>query len=97
MKERFDASAMSDEELQAFAVKRLKGKREFWQHFAIYLIVNAALVGIWALGDGGYFWPGWVIFGWGIGIAFQAWNTFFSRPISDADVEREIRNLKGHA
>jgi hypothetical protein len=54
-------------------------------------------VGIWALGDNDYFWPGWVIFGWGIGIVFHAWNTFFARPISDADVEREMRKLKGDA
>jgi hypothetical protein len=94
MKARFTASALSDEELRALALKRLKEKREFRQHFATYLIVNAALVGIWAVGERGYFWPGWVIFGWGIGMAFHAWNTFFSRPISDADVEQEVRKLQ---
>lgn len=85
---------MSDEELRSFAVKRVKEKREFWQHLASYVIVNGALIGIWAIGDRGYFWPGWVLFGWGIGIVFHAWNTFFSRPISEADVEREIRRLQ---
>ena len=95
MTERSDESVSSEEELRAFAVKRLKEKREFWQHLVTYLIVNAALVGIWALGDRDYFWPGWVIFGWGIGIVFHGWNAFFSRPISDADVEQEIRKLQG--
>jgi hypothetical protein len=85
---------MSDEELRSFAVKRVKEKREFWQHLASYVIVNAALIGIWSVGGAGYFWPGWVLFGWGIGIVFHAWNTFFSRPISEADVEREIRRLQ---
>lgn len=86
---------MSNEELRSFAVKRLKEKREFWQHLASYVIVNGALIGIWAIGERGYFWPGWVLFGWGIGIVFHAWNTFFSRPISEADVEREMRKLQG--
>jgi cyanate permease len=95
MEERPDEGAMADRERRAVAIKRLKDKREFWQHLVTYLIVNAALVGIWLLGDNSYFWPGWVIFGWGIGIAFHAWNTFFSRPISDADVEREMRKLTG--
>jgi len=87
---------MSDEELRSFAAKRLKEKREFWQHLVTYVIVNTALIGIWAIGDQGYFWPGWVLFGWGIGILFHAWNTFFSRPISEADVDREMRRLRGH-
>ena len=55
---------MTDEELRELAVKRLKEKREFWQHLVAYVVVNAALIGIWALGGGGYFWPGWVLFGW---------------------------------
>jgi len=95
MQERPDEGSSSDEELRGLALKRLKDKREFWQHLVTYVVVNAALVGIWALGDQGYFWPGWVLFGWGIGIVFHAWNTFYARPISDADVEREIRRLKG--
>ena len=86
---------MSEEELRSFAMKRLKEKREFWQHLASYVIVNAALIGIWAVGDRGYFWPGWVLFGWGIGLMVHAWNTFFSRPISDTDVEREMERLRG--
>jgi len=34
-----------------------------------YLAVNAFLVAIWLFGSGGgYFWPGWVMAGWGLGI-----------------------------
>lgn len=90
----FSDDVPSDEELRTLALKRIKEKREFWQHLVSYVIVNAALVGIWAIGDRGYFWPGWVMFGWGIGLVFHAWNTFFARPISESDVEREMRKLK---
>jgi 2TM domain len=86
--------SMTDEELRALAVKRVKEKRDFWQHLVAYVVVNAALIGIWALGGGGYFWPGWVLFGWGIGIVFHAWNTFFTHPITEADIERETRRLQ---
>ena len=89
------AMGMSEEELRAFAVKRVKEKREFWQHLVAYVIVNTALIGIWAVGERGSFWPGWVLAGWGIGILFHAWNTFFARPVTDADVEAEIERLRG--
>jgi hypothetical protein len=43
--------------------------RAFPEHLATYLAVNAALVVIWALTGAGYFWPIWIILGWGIGVA----------------------------
>lgn len=36
---------------------------------AVYLAVNLALVAVWALSGGGYFWPVWPILGWGLGLA----------------------------
>ena len=32
-------------------------------------MVNAFLIGVWALTGHGYFWPAWVLGGWGIGLA----------------------------
>lgn len=49
------------------------------------------LVGIWALSGGGHFWPAWVMLGWGVGVVMNAWDVFFRRPITDADIEREMR------
>jgi hypothetical protein len=31
---------------------------------------------------------------WGIGLVMHAWSAFFSRPITEADVEREIERLR---
>jgi hypothetical protein len=72
------------------AVKRVKAKRDFKNHLAIYLIVNALLVVIWAAGGGGYFWPIWPIAGWGIGVAFNAWNVYFEKPITENEIRREM-------
>ncbi len=35
---------------------------------AVYVVVNVALVVVWALSGGGYFWPAWSILGWGLGL-----------------------------
>ena len=62
------ATAGSDEELRQRALGRLRKKAEFRSHLTSYVLVNVALVVIWALtsGAGSYFWPIWPILGWGV-------------------------------
>ena len=72
------------------AIKRLKAKRDFRMHVGTYVIVNAMLVGIWALSGRGDFWPIWVIVFWGVGLAFHGWNTYFGKPISEDEIRREM-------
>ena len=86
---------MDDEERRAVAVKRLEEKRDFRTHVVTYVVVNAFLVGIWAVTGGDYFWPVWPILGWGIGLVLHAWSVFGQRPISDADIERGMRRQQG--
>jgi hypothetical protein len=79
------------EERRDAAIKRIKEKRDFRKHVVTYLVVNAFLVGIWAVSGGGYFWPGWVIAGWGIGLVLHGWQAYRGeRPISDEDIRREM-------
>ena len=73
------------------AIKRLKDKRAFGQNVVAYVVVNAFLVGIWAIGDRGYFWPAWVMAGWGIGLVMHAYTVFFQHPITEEEIEREMR------
>jgi len=77
------------------AIKRLKERRDFKTHLAVYLIVNAGLVVIWAISGGGYFWPIWAIGGWGIGLLIHAWVTFGERQITEEDIQREMHRGDG--
>lgn len=76
---------------RAAAIERITNRREFANHVAVYVIVNLVLVGIWALSGGGYFWPVWSIFGWGIGLAFHAWGVFGEqRTITEDQIREEM-------
>ncbi len=79
----------SDERREA-AVKRVKEKRDFKGHAAVYVIVNVAIIAIWALSGAGYFWPIWAIVGWGVGLAFHGWGAYFERSISEEQIQREM-------
>ncbi len=81
---------MNDDERRAAAVKRLKEKRDFRNHVAAYVLVNGFLVVIWAVSGAGYFWPVWVMAGWGIGLAFNAWAVYFQQPITEEEIRREM-------
>jgi len=72
------------------AVKRLKAKRAFKASLLAYVVINAFMVGVWAISGAGYFWPIWVMLGWGVGLAIQAWHTFGERPINEDAIQREM-------
>jgi hypothetical protein len=84
-----------DERLRQIAVERLKKRSEFGAHLLAYVLVNAFLVAIWAMSDSGFFWPVFPIMGWGIGVAFNAWDVY-RRPPTEDRIRREIENLKVH-
>jgi hypothetical protein len=59
-----------------------------------YSVINVALWGIWALTGGGYAWPLWVSGGWAIGLLLNAWDVFGRRPVTEAEIRREIEHLR---
>ncbi len=73
------------------ALKRVKAKRDFEAHLVVYVVVNAFLVLAWWWSGAGYFWPGWVLAGWGIGLVMNGWEAFVRKPITEADVREEMR------
>jgi hypothetical protein len=71
---------------------RLLKKRKFRGDVVAYFVINAFLVGIWAVSGFGYFWPGWVLAGWGVLLALDAWDAYAARDVTDEDIQREVRN-----
>lgn len=82
---------MGDDERREAAIQRLKDKRDFTTHIVSYVLINGLLVLIWAITGAGYFWPIWVIAGWGVGLVLHAWTVFGQRPITEDEIEREMR------
>jgi hypothetical protein len=83
-------------DLRRQARERLVKKRDFKTHVFIYLLVNAVLVGIWAIATpDALFWPIFPILGWGIGVAANAWDVFVRKPITEAEIDREEDRLRG--
>ena len=84
-----------EDALRRMAVERLKKKREFGAHVLAYVLVNAFLVVIWAITtDDGFFWPLFPILGWGIGLAFHAWETLSRPAFSEERIRREMDRLR---
>ncbi|HET7048257.1 MAG TPA: 2TM domain-containing protein [Solirubrobacteraceae bacterium] len=93
-----DVVAATPEKQREQALLRLKKRREFKTHLVAYVVINLVVWGIWlviALTTSGSWWP-WPVFltlAWGIGLVMNAWDVYFRRPITEADVRREIDRM----
>ena len=76
------------------ALERLKKKRDFKAHLLAFVLVNATLVGIWAVTNTGFFWPIFPIMGWGIGLVFHAWDTYGQQVPTEREISKEIDTLR---
>jgi 2TM domain len=92
-----EATGSSEHDLRGQAVERLKKKRDFRAHLLMYFLVNAFLVVIWAVSNDGneFFWPIFVIVGWGIGVVANAWDVYGRKPITEDEIRREQDRLRG--
>ena len=87
-----DAEVLTDREA---ARRRVQARRDFGGHLVAYVVINTFLVLVWAVTGAGYFWPVWVIAGWGIGLVLHAWDVFLRRPVTEADIDAELHRNGG--
>ncbi len=81
----------STDNARELAIQRLKMKQDFKGILAGGLFAVVVVVGIWAIGGGGYFRPVWVMLGVAIGIVTQGWKAYGpSNRITEDDVQREM-------
>lgn len=90
------SDTMEDRELRELATKRLKAKKDLQAHVLAYVTVNAFLVVIWYVTGADFFWPVFPIFGWGIGLAFHAWD-IYSPGVTPDQVDAEVERLRHHS
>lgn len=75
-------------EMQEFVSHR---RRDFWEHFAIYVAVNTFLIILNLVRWDGHFWALYPLLGWGIfGVAMDAYSAF----AKGADFDKEFRKWK---
>ena len=86
-----EAGIDSPDQARELAIQRLKLKQDFKGVLAGGLFAVVVTVVIWAIGEGGYFWPAWVMLGVAIGVVVQGWKAYGpSNRITEADVQREM-------
>jgi hypothetical protein len=84
---------VSEPDLRQAAISQLHKKRGFQSHALAYFMVNLLLVAIWFVTTRpGFFWPVFPMFGWGIGLAFNAWDVYAPGP-SEERIRREMNRL----
>lgn len=76
------------------ARRRLQARKDLGSHLVAYAVINASLVGVWAATGAGYFWPAWVLACWGGGLVLHAWEVFWRKPVTEADVDSELRRRR---
>jgi hypothetical protein len=95
-----EAAGGSGDSIRDQALAQLKRKREFKASLVVFVVINLLLWLIWLISDdrgnaNGVPWPLWVTVFWGFGMLIGAWNVYGQQPISDADLEEEMRKIRG--
>jgi len=81
-------------DLRQLAIVQLRKKRDLQAHLLAYIMVNLLLNGVWLLTSaGGFYWPIFPLLGWGIGIAFHAWDVYAPVNPREDRIRREMDRL----
>lgn len=88
---RSPAADETEQPQRALARKELEARRKFRADLFAYVVVNLFFVGAWAVTGAGYFWPGWVLAGWGVLLLLDFWNVYLRRPITEQDIDEHLR------
>jgi len=76
------------------AQRRVRQKRNFYRSLMSYISVNLFLFLINLFTSPGIWWFYWPMFGWGIGMLFQAWSVFapkFDNDWEARQIQAELR------
>jgi hypothetical protein len=68
-------------------------RRDLQAGCVAYVVVNAFLVGVWAMTGRGHFWPAWIMAAWGMGMLLRFWD-YKRGPVTEADIDNELRRMR---
>ena len=91
--------ASSPEGLREQALRSVKKRRDLKTHAFAYAVFNLLVWALWIIAAAtsdswGFPWPLFMTLGWGVGLAFNAWDVHFRRPITEAELQREAERLR---
>jgi hypothetical protein len=78
---------------RAAARREAERRRKLGADVVAYVVINAFLIGVWAFTGAGYFWPGWVLAGWGVLLALTAYDVLLRRPVTQTDIDAALRRM----
>ncbi len=84
----------SDTELREQAIRQLKKRRDFKIHLLIYIMVNAFLTVMWFASNVEFYWPIFVMVGWGIGIVANAWDAYSNDVPTESQINRQMDRMR---
>jgi hypothetical protein len=82
---------ISDEMQRTRARELAKARYGFLWHLPIYIIVNAGLIGLWAVSPQGFFWPFFPLVFWGLGLTAHYVGAYHAR--GEAWIARETEKI----
>ena len=90
-----DVTTQSTQSTSVYEQARARAirKRKFRGDLMGYFVINAFLVGLWAVSGFGYFWPGWVLAIWGVFLVLDAWELVYRREVTEEDIQREMHRF----
>lgn len=80
-------------DLRERALRRLKKKHDFHVHLVIYLMVNTMIVVVWAMTSHAFFWPIFILVGWGVGVVANAWDAYGGDEPTEDRISREMDKI----